>query len=145
MKVNEVTSKFRLSHSAVNTAMKNKGKCLGEVKSAGPVQSAVMTKHGQLILEVEKLMIVWVNDHTQRLVVVWHEITVCNIALLGNGCSFIYAARFMTIVHEPISSRVRDWPVLLGFPVDAAKSPCEGMSEPYFFLNARYQNAPAEH
>jgi hypothetical protein len=35
-----------------------------------PVQSAVMRKHDQLILEVEELLIVRINDQTQRLVVV---------------------------------------------------------------------------
>jgi hypothetical protein len=72
MKVNWYP-KFTLSHSAVNTVMKNMGKCLREVKSAGPVQSAVMTKLDQMILEVEKLLVVWINDQAQRLVVVWHE------------------------------------------------------------------------
>jgi predicted transcriptional regulator len=55
MKVNELAFKFKLSHSTVSTILKDKEKYLKEVKSAKPVQSALIRKRDGLIPEVEKL------------------------------------------------------------------------------------------
>jgi Mor family transcriptional regulator len=57
MKVNELASKFKLSHSTVSTVLKDKEKYLKEVKSARPVQSSVIRKRDGLIPEVKKLLI----------------------------------------------------------------------------------------
>jgi hypothetical protein len=67
MKVNELASKFKLSHSIVSTILNDKEKYLKEVKSAMPMQSTVIRKRDGLIPEVEKLLIAWINDQTQRI------------------------------------------------------------------------------
>ena len=87
MNVNEIVSKFKLSHSAVNSAVVGKGNCMREVKRAEPVQSAVMRKHDQLMLEVEKLWIVWTDEQNETsccavMGILRHEITVCDFAPL---------------------------------------------------------------
>jgi hypothetical protein len=67
MKVNELASNFKLSHSIVSTILKDKEKHLKEVKSTKAMQSTVIRKHDGLIPEVEKLLITWINDQTQRI------------------------------------------------------------------------------
>jgi Asp-tRNA(Asn)/Glu-tRNA(Gln) amidotransferase B subunit len=67
MKVNELASKFKLSHSNVSTILKDKEKYLKDMKRARPMQSTVIRKRDGLIPEVKKLLIAWINDKKQRI------------------------------------------------------------------------------
>jgi hypothetical protein len=81
MEVNELASKFKLSNSNVSTILKDKEKYLKEVKSARPVQSTVIRKRDGLIPEVEKLVIAWTNDQTQRIHMPLNQATISAKAL----------------------------------------------------------------
>jgi predicted XRE-type DNA-binding protein len=81
MKANELASNFKLSHSTVSTILKDKEKYLKEVKIARPMQTAVIGKRDGLIPEVEKLLIAWINNRTQRIHMPRNQATISAKAL----------------------------------------------------------------
>jgi hypothetical protein len=81
MEMNELAFKFNLSHSTESTILKDKEKYMEEVKSARPVQSTVIRKRDGLIPEVEKLLVAWINDQTQRIHMPLNQATISVKAL----------------------------------------------------------------
>jgi hypothetical protein len=65
----------------VSTILKDKEKYFKEVNRARPMQSTVIRKRDGLIPEVEKLLIAWINDQTQRIHMPLNQATISAKAL----------------------------------------------------------------
>ncbi|XP_069812148.1 tigger transposable element-derived protein 1-like [Dendropsophus ebraccatus] len=55
-----------LSHSTVATIIKDKHRILEHVKGSAPMKATVITKRSGLIIEMERLLVLWLEDQNQR-------------------------------------------------------------------------------
>ncbi|XP_069937083.1 tigger transposable element-derived protein 1-like [Cherax quadricarinatus] len=66
MSMAEIARKLGLARQTVSTVVNNKEKVLQEVKSATPVTTKVIRKRDNLIADMEKLLMVWIDDQTSH-------------------------------------------------------------------------------
>ena len=65
--VNWIAKAFGFSHSTISTILKEKCKILEHVKGSTPLQSTVITKNRTgLIVEMERLLVIWLEYQNQR-------------------------------------------------------------------------------
>ena len=68
-KVNAIAHDLQLSHSTISTVLKNKIKIMEAVKSSACMKSTIITKKRQgPIHEMEKILILWIEDQIKKCV-----------------------------------------------------------------------------
>ena len=65
--VSSIAKALGYSHSTISSILKDKCKILEHVKGSTPMQSTVITKtRTGLIVEMERLLVIWLEDQNQR-------------------------------------------------------------------------------
>ncbi|XP_066879268.1 putative CENPB DNA-binding domain-containing protein 1 [Kogia breviceps] len=65
-KMVDVAHSYNMNHSTIGTILKNKDKIMERVKSAVPIMSTIMLKHGKEMEKKEKLLSMWMQDQHQH-------------------------------------------------------------------------------
>jgi hypothetical protein len=60
----KIAQRLELPRTTVVSIMKDKSRILEEVKGQAPMQAKYIRQHAGLIAEMEKLLIVWLDDQT---------------------------------------------------------------------------------
>jgi hypothetical protein len=60
----KIAQKFKLPRTTVVSIMKNKARILEEIKSHAPMQAKYIRQRAGLIAEMEKLLVIWLDDQT---------------------------------------------------------------------------------
>ncbi|XP_053561290.1 tigger transposable element-derived protein 1-like [Bombina bombina] len=62
----EIGRKLGFTRTTVNTVMKNREKIVAEVKSATPVKTTTIRKRDSIVADMERLLILWIENQTTR-------------------------------------------------------------------------------
>ncbi|XP_053575658.1 tigger transposable element-derived protein 1-like [Bombina bombina] len=62
----EIGRKLGFTRTTINTVMKNRKKIVGEVKSATPVNTTTIRKRDSIVADMERLLILWIENQTTR-------------------------------------------------------------------------------
>ncbi|XP_053570666.1 tigger transposable element-derived protein 1-like [Bombina bombina] len=64
----EIGRKLGFTRTTINTVMKNRQKIVAEVKSATPVNTTTNRKRDSIVADMERLLILWIENQTTRYV-----------------------------------------------------------------------------
>ena len=62
----DVAHSYNMNRSTIGTILKNTDKIMEHVKSAVPMMSTIISKHGKVMEEMENLLSVWMQDQHQH-------------------------------------------------------------------------------
>ncbi|XP_053555977.1 tigger transposable element-derived protein 1-like [Bombina bombina] len=62
----EIGRKLGFTRTTINTVMKNREKIVAEVKSATPVNTTTIQKRDSIVADMERLLILWIENQTTR-------------------------------------------------------------------------------
>ncbi|XP_053567651.1 tigger transposable element-derived protein 1-like [Bombina bombina] len=62
----EIGRKLGFTRTTINTVMKNREKIVAEVKSATPVNTTTIRKRDSIVADMERLLILWIENQTTR-------------------------------------------------------------------------------
>ncbi|XP_053556204.1 tigger transposable element-derived protein 1-like [Bombina bombina] len=62
----EIGRKLGFTTTTINTVMKNREKIVAEVKSATPVNTTTIRKRDSIVADMERLLILWIENQTTR-------------------------------------------------------------------------------